>query len=141
MLLLIETWSDACCWFSSLHQLFDRQMRFREPLLDPGQRQGQRGALSLQTARKLRHERAPHRRRRSRHVGDDEDEAFRILLGGLHHPIGPGIGQIALGPAGGNPHADATKVLDQGEPQHDRDGPKLAQLQRGNRSGRRPRNG
>src|ERR1700694_1584683 len=48
-----------------LHQLFDRQMRFREPLLDPCQCDGQGRTLSLQTARKLRHERASHRRRRA----------------------------------------------------------------------------
>src|SRR6266550_4923480 len=32
-----------------LHQLFDRQVRFREPLLDPRQRKSQRRTLSLQT--------------------------------------------------------------------------------------------
>src|SRR5438552_9824414 len=37
-----------------LHQLFDRQMRFREPLLYPRQCKRQRRTLSLQTARKLR---------------------------------------------------------------------------------------
>ena len=53
---------------------------------------------------------------------------FGIPLGDLHHLVGPGIGQVALGPAGGNSHADAAQILDQREPQHDRDGPKLAEL-------------
>ena len=106
-----------------LHQLFDRQMRFRELLFDPCQRQGQRRTLPLQTARKLRDERASHRRRRSRHVGNHEDQVFGSLFGNLHHLIGPGIGQVALGSAGRQSHPDAAEILDQGEPQHDRDGP------------------
>ena len=80
MLLLIETWSAACCWLSDLHQLLDRQAEFGEPLLDPGQRQRQRGALPLQPARELGDERAAHRRVRARHVGDHQDQALRIAL-------------------------------------------------------------
>ena len=45
-----------------LHQLVDRQVRLGEQSLDPGQRQGQRGTLSLQAPRKFRHERGAHRR-------------------------------------------------------------------------------
>ena len=97
------------------------------------QRQRQGRTLSLQPARKLRHKCACHRRRRACHVGDDEDEALRIPLGGLHHLVGPCVGQIALAPAGSDPHADAAEILDQGEPQHDRDGPELAKLQRSHR--------
>ena len=98
-------------------------MRFRELLFDPCQRQGQRRTLSLQTARKLRDKRASHRGHRTRHVGNHEDQVFGILFGGLHHLIGPGIGQVALGSAGRQSHPDAAEILDQGEPQHDRDGP------------------
>ena len=116
-----------------LHQLFDRQMRFRKPLFNPRQCEGQAGAVSLQSACKFRHERAAHGRRRSRHVGDDEDETLRLPLSGLHHSIGPGIGQIAFDYAGGNAYAHATKILDQRETKHDRNSPELAQLQRGNR--------
>ena len=115
-----------------LNQLFDRPMRFREPLLDPCQRERQRRTLPLQTARKLRDEGALHRRRRSCHVGDDEDQAFRIALCRFHHSVGPGIRHITLGPAGRDPHTDTTKILDQGKPQHDRDRPQFTKLQRGN---------
>ena len=38
-----------------------------------------------------------HRRVRARHVGDDEDQALRIALGDLDHPVGPGVGEVALG--------------------------------------------
>jgi hypothetical protein len=45
------------------------------------------------------------------------------LLGGLRHPVGPGIGQVSLVPGGGDAHADAAQILDQGQPQHDRNRP------------------
>ena len=108
-------------------------MRFCEVLLDPGQRQREGCALALQTARELRHECAAHRRQRSRHVGDDEDQALRVALRDPHHLVGPGIGQIPLAPARGNPNADSTQILDQRQSQHDRDGPELAEVQRGHR--------
>ena len=116
-----------------LDQLLDRPMRFPEPLLDPGQRERQRRGLALQSARELRHERARHRRQRSSHVRDDQDEAFRIPLRGRHHAIGPDIGEITLRPAGGDVDADAPEVFDQRESQHDRDRPELTELQRGHR--------
>ena len=47
---------------SRLHQLFDGAIRFRETLLDPCERQCQRGALSLQPSRQFRNERRRHRR-------------------------------------------------------------------------------
>ena len=133
MLLLIDTWSEACCWFSNCTNCSivrcDSASRCSihvnaraKAALCPCKRRANSATNAL-----------PIGGVRSRHVGDDEDEAFRILLGDLHHLVGPAIGQIALGPAGGNAHSDAAKILDQGEPQHDRDGPKLAKLQHGNR--------
>ena len=47
MLLLIETWSRRLLLILRLHQLFDRQVRFREALLHPGQRKGQRPRFGL----------------------------------------------------------------------------------------------
>ena len=116
-----------------LDQLLDRQARFGQSLLDPGQRQSQGGALALQTARELRDERADHRRIRARHVGDHQNQALRILLGGLGHLVRPGAGEVSLGPADGDAHADAAQVLDQRQPQHDGDGPQLAQPEGGDR--------
>ncbi len=54
MLLLIETWSAACCWFSDCTNCSIVRPDSDESLLDPGQRQCQSGALSLQPARKFR---------------------------------------------------------------------------------------
>src|SRR4029079_9969227 len=111
-----------------LHQLFDRQVVFAELLFDPRQGKSQCRALALQTSRQLGHERADHRRRRARHVGDDENQALWVPFGSLHHPVGPGVSQTALGDPGGNPDRYATQVRDQSESQHDRNGPQLAEL-------------
>ncbi len=116
-----------------LHQLLDREARLGQPLLDPGERQGQRGALSLQPARELGDERAHHRRVRARHVRDHQDQALRIVLGDVHHLVRPRVGPVAVDRAGGDPGADAAQVLDQRQPQHDRNGPQLAQLERRHR--------
>jgi hypothetical protein len=58
-----------------LHQVLDRQARFGESLLDPGQRQGQSRTPPLQAARQLGDEGADHRRTGTRHVGDHQDQA------------------------------------------------------------------
>ena len=86
MLLLMETWSAACCWFPELHQLLDAQARLGQPLLDPGQRQGQSGAVPLQAAREFRDKSADHGRIRPRHVRDHQNQVLRILTGNRHHP-------------------------------------------------------
>jgi 3',5'-cyclic AMP phosphodiesterase CpdA len=114
-----------------LHQLGDGQARFRQALFDPAQRQGKGRTPSLQAACELGDEGADHRRIRARHVGHHQDQALGILLGGLRHPVRPDIGQVALGPAGADPHRDAAQVLDHGQPQHDRNRPQLANAQRG----------
>ena len=78
MLLLIETWSPACSCVSDCTSCSIDEARLGKPLLDPGERQRQRGALSLQPARELGDERARHRRVRARHVRDHQDQALRI---------------------------------------------------------------
>ncbi len=119
------------------HQLLDAQARLGKLLFDPRQRQGQCGPLSLQAARKLRHERRGHRRIRSRHVRDHQDQALRILAGNLRQLARPRDGHIPIQPAGGDAHRDAAQILDQRQTQHDGDGPQLAQPQRGDRLVRR----
>ncbi|KFB71348.1 MAG: hypothetical protein AW09_003511 [Candidatus Accumulibacter phosphatis] len=114
-----------------LHQLLDRQSRFGEALLDPGQRQGQGRTSSLQAARQLGDKGTDHRRTRARHVGDHQDQTFRILLGNFGHPVCPGIGQISFVPTRRDAHPDTPEILDQRQPQHDRDGPQLAKLEGG----------
>ena len=110
-----------------LHEVFDREPRLGQPLLDPRQGQRQGGALSLQAARELGHERAHHRRIRARHVGDDQDQALGVVHGRVQHLLGPLLRPVPVGCAGRDPHADTAQVLDQSEAQHDRNRPQLAE--------------
>ena len=89
IVLLIETWSPACSCVSDCTSCSIDEARLGQPLLDPGERQRQRGALSLQPARQLGDERAHHRRVRARHVRDHQDQALGIVLGDVHHLVRP----------------------------------------------------
>ena len=131
MLLLIETWFGGLLLVFRLHQLIDGQVILREALFDPGERQGQRGALALQAARELGDERADHGRLGARHVGDQQDESVGIGLDDRGHLVGPIIGEVAVGARGGNAGADAAEIFDQRQARHDGDGPQFAQLQSG----------
>ena len=113
-----------------MHPLLDRRAAFAEALLQPGQRQRERRALALQPARELGHEGARQRRLGARHVGDEQDQLARRLLGRLQHAGGPGRGEVAVDAAGGDERADAAQVLDQRQPEHDRHRPQLAEQQR-----------
>ncbi len=114
---------------SGLHELLDREAVLDQALLDPAEREHQRRVLALQVAHELRHERRRHRRIRTRHVGDHEDQALRILLDRRDHPARPFVRDVAIVAPGGDAQRDATDVLDQREAQHDRDGPQLAELE------------
>jgi hypothetical protein len=102
-----------------LNQLFDRQTRLGEPLLDPGKRQCQRGALSLQLACKLRDERAHHWRPGPRHVRRNQNQALRILLNGLRHSGGPMVSLVSSDPSGAQAGSHPAQILDQRQPEHD----------------------
>ena len=115
------------------HQLLDRQVGLGKPLFDPGERQRQRGALSLQPAREFRDERAHHRRVRPRHVRGQQDQALRVLFGDLHHLFRPAGGEVPGDASGDNPCPDAPEILDQRQAQHDGDGPQFAERQDGHR--------
>ena len=130
MLLLTETWLAAWCWLSACTSLFDGLARFGQALFDPGQRHRQRGAAALQAARELGHEGARHRRLGAHHVGDDQDQVGGRLLRHGQHLVGPARGAVTLFAAGGDAGGDAAQVLDQRQPQHDRDRPQLAEQQR-----------
>ncbi len=112
-----------------LHQLLDVLLRVGQVLLDPRQRQRQRGAARVQPARQLGDEGRRHRRVGPRHVGDDQDQPLRVLLGHVEHAVGPAVGELALADRRGDAHGDAAQVLDQRQPQHDRDRPQLAELE------------
>ena len=137
MLLLIETWSAACCWFPD---------RTNCAMLSPDSA----SCCSIQVSGKARAWPRPCRRRASSDTngvvigGCDRAMSaitrikfFRVLAGHLRQLIRPGDGQIQVGPAGGNAHRDAAQILDQRQAQHDRDGPQLAQPERGDRLVRR----
>jgi hypothetical protein len=109
--------------------LLDRLAGLSESLLDPGERQGQSRALPLQPARKFRYKRAHHRQIRARHVGNQQNQALRVLLGNLRHLIRAVVRMVAVHPVGSDPDPHPSEVLDQGQTQHDRDCPQLTQLQ------------
>ena len=137
MLLLTETWSAACCWFSDC-----TSCSIVEPDSD--------SRCSIHVSGSASAEVRPCRRRTSSATkgpaigGSDramsamiEDEAVRIALGGRDHAVRP---RLARDRARARPAAiriaDAPQVLDQREPQHDRYRPQLAELERRDASGR-----
>ena len=133
MLLLTETWSAAFCWFSDRTSCSIDQAGLGKPLFDPGERQRQGGALSLQSAGEFRDERAHHRGVRPRHVRGQQDQALRVLFGDLQHLFRPTGGEVPVDASGENPRSDAPQILDQRKAQHDGDGPQFAQRQDGHR--------
>ena len=113
-----------------LDQLLDGGAVLGQSLLDPRQRQGQRRALALQAACQLGDKRTQHRRCRTRHVGDDENQTLRVRLGDFHHAVGPIVGEFAVDGAGGDAGGGAAQIFDQRKAQHDRDRPQFAELER-----------
>ena len=113
-----------------LDQPLDRQAHLGEPLLQPGKRHRLRGTLALQPAGEFGYKRAGHLRPGSRHVREREDQARRLLPRHLNHAVGPVVRLHARESVAGGARRDAAEVVDQRQAQHDRDRPKLAQLQR-----------
>ena len=131
MLLLIETWSAACCWLSDLHHLLDRSARLRRAIAPSRSTatpaSGSAPAAGARVRRRMswtsaassapcRPAPAPGssgRIRRSRSAGRPSS---RRCSRSIRCPI-----TRALHPA---------QVFDQCQPQHDRNRPQLAQLQR-----------
>ena len=109
-------------------QTFGCLSLFGQTMLDPAVREGEVCALALQEPGELAQKRPAQRRIRARHVRQDQYEIIRISLDDLDHPLGPVVGQISIPTTGRQAHGDAAKILDQGQSQHDRDGPQLAQL-------------
>ena len=115
---------------AGLHQLLGRQAVLGQSLLDPGQCEGQRRALALQAAHELGHERCGHRRIRTCHVRDHQDQVLGIRVDGRDHPDRPAVGEIAIDASRRDTQRHPADVLNQGEPQHDRDRPELPEVQR-----------
>ena len=112
-----------------LHQLLSRQAILRQSLLHPGQRQDQGRALALQPTHELGHEGRGHRWFRTRHVCDDQDQALGILVDGGDHRAHPMAREVPFDTPGRDTQRHTAEVLDQGEPQHDRDRPELPEIQ------------
>ena len=75
---------------------------------------------------KLGHERTHHGRVVPCHVRGHENEALRIFLGHVRHPIRPRGGTVTLDARDGDPCGDTPEILDKCEAQHDGDGPQFA---------------
>ncbi|MNH12551.1 hypothetical protein D3C79_720960 [compost metagenome] len=112
-----------------LDMALDAARRLAEHLFHPQQRLGQRSAVALQPPGQLGDEGGGHRRLRPGHVGDHQHHALGVALGGFAKPVGPDIGQVAVSPVGHDPRRYTAQVFYQGQAQHDRDGPELAQGQ------------
>ena len=115
---------------SALHHLRDGLIAIGQPLLDPPQRQRQRRTPALQPARELGHERAGDRGVRACHVGNHQHQALGVGFGDGGEPISPQVGEVLVAAIGDETRADPTQVLDQRQPQHDRDRPQFAELER-----------
>ncbi|KAF5056935.1 hypothetical protein DSECCO2_362070 [anaerobic digester metagenome] len=83
----------------------------------------------MQAAREFSDEGAGHGRVRPGHVGDGQDQALGVGGGHLGHQVGPMSGAVAVYPAYGEAGRDPAQILDQGQTQHDGDGPQLAEFQ------------
>ena len=102
MLLLIETWSAACCWFSDCTSC--SMVRPDSDSRCSIQVSGNASAGLCPCSRRASSATngARHRRVGPRHVRDHQDQALRVVLGDLRHLVRPGVGQVPVDPAGGD---------------------------------------
>ena len=113
-----------------VHQQFDGKPLFRQPLLEPLTREVQHRTLARESLAKLRHERTGPGQIGLGHVRHHGHEVrWAFFRHGLQ-PVHPTVRQIAIDPRERQPRGDALQVLDQAEPEHDRDRPKFAQRER-----------
>jgi hypothetical protein len=115
------------------HQLFDGRSGLAQPLLNPGERKCQGRTLALETACELGNKGAGQGRIGACHIGDRQNQAFGILYGNRRHLVGPVGGAVSLDSAGGDPGGRPSQILDQGQAQHDGNGPQFAKFQGGHR--------
>jgi hypothetical protein len=141
MLLPMDTWSAACCWFSTCTNC---SMVWSDSA----------SCCSIQVSGKASAELWPWSRRANSATKASDRGGFeramsaitRIRffgsrLGHRDHRVGPAVGQVLIGARGGDAGGDAAEILDQRQPQHDRDGPQLTQFKGRSRSDRRRRSG
>ena len=113
-----------------LERVLDGLAAILELLLEPAHRQLGRGALAGEPARELGDERDGHRRIGRDQLRERDDRLRRIAPPVLEQRVGPFGGALAIAAAGRHARDHAAQVLEQREPQHDRDRPQLAELER-----------
>ena len=79
--------------------------------------------MSLEATAELRNKSTDHRRVGPSHVGNCQDQAFRVLFRRLCYFVGPIIGLVPVDPVGGDPRRNPPEVLDQCQTEHDGDCP------------------
>ena len=112
-----------------LDQSFGRLSVFGQTVLEPAVREREVRALALQVPGQFAQKRSRQRRIRARHVGQNQHQVARVSFDDFDHSLGPVVGQIAIPTPGRQARGDPAQILDQGQSQHDRDGPQLAQMQ------------
>ncbi len=100
------------------------------PLFQPSDRHGPGAAAPLQRAGQLGDERAGQGRLGACHVGHHQNHIGRGVGGGAIEVVRPLGRQAAVRPVAHHPRRHAPQILQQGQTQHDGNGPQFAQAQR-----------
>ena len=83
----------------------------------------------MQPACQFCNERTARRRLRARHVGDGQHQALGVAFDDVGQAVGPLLGHVAIAPIDDDAGANAAQVLDQCQPEHDRDRPQFTKTQ------------
>ena len=105
------------------HELLGRQALIGQAMLEPAIGEGEVRVLPLQMARQLGQERAGKGRVGAGHIRQHQDQVRGLLLHDADHAFRPVAGQIAVALRGCDPDRDAPQILDQRQPQHQRQRP------------------
>lgn len=108
-------------------QFLDALARCGCPLFQPGDGHGPRATAPLQRAGQFGDEGAGQRWLGSRHVGHHQDHIGRGVGGRAIEVVRPLRRQAAVGSVAHHPRRHAPEILQQGQPQHDGNGPQFAQ--------------
>ena len=114
-------------------ELLYGQPRFGEAMGDPVEGEAEGRPLSLEAPGEFRHERACHGGIRPGHVGDGQDDVFRIPGRHLHHLVGPESRPDPVLPGCSDPLRHPAEILDEGKAEHDRDSPEFSEFEGGDR--------
>ena len=99
-------------------------------MLQPGLNERECGALGLQPGVEVLHERRGQRHVGIGELGEHVDEPLGLFLGHREHAVRPGDGRVPLLAPARDARSHAPDVLEQSQPQHDRESPQLPEVQR-----------